>query len=142
MNSSRGYLPKALLIVGVVRAHPSVPVVKVESEIPLKALVVDAVEDAKELGVMDEPMCPIEIGDVHDYHHRDAAPEPAPIVDIGIPVEARQVGLAQRQGRRCDEPVDDDRQRGPHCLAAHVRRGGLGGDDLAACPPAAAEHVA
>jgi len=48
------------------------------------ALVVDAMEEAEELGVMDEPMRPIEIRVVHEDRHRDAAPEPAPPKIINV----------------------------------------------------------
>mgnify|MGYP000040869015 FL=1 len=48
------------------------------------ALVVDAMEEAEELGVMDEPMRPIEIRVVHEDCHRDAAPEPAPPKIINV----------------------------------------------------------
>ena len=106
------------------------------------ALVVDAMEAAEEFRMMDEPMRPIEIRVVHEDHHHDAAPEPAPTVVIDIPVEARTASLAERQRRRPDEPVDDDCKCGPHRLAAHVRPGGHVRDDFTVCPPATAQHVA
>ena len=38
--SSRGHFAEALFIVGVVGAHPAVPEVEVEAEVPLEAVMV------------------------------------------------------------------------------------------------------
>ena len=106
------------------------------------ALMVHAMDEPEELRMVDEPVRPIKIGVVHEDHDDDAAPEPAPAVVLDVAVDGSPAGLGERQRGRTDQPIDDDCERRPLRLAPKVCSGGHRGDDLAARPPAAAEHIA